>query len=59
MGNEDLPPLEFDGAFDGYDAFDSREFWERVRRIDRECGTEKSADLTTKPDQHAPSDSSK
>ena len=30
MANEDLPPLEFDGKFDGYGYFDPRAFWEKV-----------------------------
>jgi len=59
LGNEDLPPLEFDGEFDGYDAFNSREFWERVRRIDRERGGERSADRPADYNKGEPDSSEK
>ena len=36
MANEDLPPLEFDGKFDGYGYFDPRAFWEKVVQSDRD-----------------------
>lgn len=35
MNNEELPPLEFDGKFNGYGFFDPRAFWEKVEVMDR------------------------
>jgi len=33
MAKEDLPPLEFDGKFEGYGYFDPRAFWDKVAGV--------------------------
>ena len=33
MVKEDLPPLQFDGKFEGYGYYDPRAFWDKVRRV--------------------------
>ena len=39
MTKEELPPLEFDGKFDGYGFFDPRVFWEKVTVKDHDRQT--------------------
>ena len=33
MAKEELPPLEFDGKFEGYGYFDPRAFWDKVAGV--------------------------
>lgn len=43
MTKEDLPPLEFDGKFEGYGYFDPRAFWDKV------AGVQTDRDRTPSP----------
>jgi hypothetical protein len=51
MAKEKLPPLEFDGKFEGYGYFDPRAFWDKVAGVqpDRDRNS-----LPTPPDRAVP-----
>jgi hypothetical protein len=43
MAREELPPLDFDGKFEGYGYFDPRAFWDKV------AGLQPKGDRTPTP----------
>ena len=49
MVKEDLPPLEFDGKFEGYGYFDPRAFWDKVVQSDRDRAKSPPAPIKTEP----------